>query len=113
MVDFVLRNTTLYEERTLFVFLETCHFERSWLSAFRRIEVMFEGMKYFSFLFCFWGKNPGVRIQRLNFAGDNNHDRNMPDEMIKMGPFTETFVSGRLGHTDHTSFTLNDVVCQI
>ena len=81
MVDFVLRNMTLYEERTLFVFLETCHFERSWLSAFRRIEVMFEGMK-----------NPGVRIQRLNFAGDNNHDRNMPDEMIKMGPFTETFL---------------------
>ena len=53
---------------------------------------MFEGMKYFSFLFCLWGKNPGVRIQRLNFAGDNNHDRNMPDEMIKMGPFTETFL---------------------
>ena len=92
MVDFVLRNMTLYEERTLFVFLETCHFERSWLSAFRRIEVMFEGVKYFSFMFCFWRKNPGVRMQRLNFAGDNNHDRNMPDEMIKMGPFAETFL---------------------
>ena len=31
-------------------------------------------------------------MQRLNFAGDNNHDRNMPDEMIKMGPFAETFL---------------------
>ena len=91
MVDFVLRNMTLYEERTLFVFLETCHFERSWLSAFRRIEVMFEGVKYFSFLFCFW---------RLNFAGDNNHDRNMPDEMIKMGPFAETFLRSSLELTN-------------
>ena len=43
IVDFALRNMTLFEERTLFVFLETCHFERSWLSAFGRIEVMLEG----------------------------------------------------------------------
>ena len=78
---------TLYEERRLFVFLETCHFERSWLSAFGRVEVMLDGVKYFSFLFCFWGKNT-----KLNFAGDNNHDRNMPDEIIKMGPFAQTFL---------------------
>ena len=62
IIDFVLRNMTLYEERRLFVFLETCHFERSWLSAFGRIEVMLEGVKYFSFLFCFWGKNTKVKL---------------------------------------------------
>ena len=62
IVDFVLRNMTLYEERRLLVFLETCHFERSWLSAFGGIEVMLEVVKYFPFLFCLWGKNTKVKL---------------------------------------------------
>ena len=44
IVDFVLRNMTLYEKRMLFVFLETCHIEGSWLITFRRIKVMIKGV---------------------------------------------------------------------
>ena len=50
--------------------------------------------------------------RKLNISADNPDARfNRKIKREKIVSFLSG--SGRLGHTDHTSFTLNDVVCQI